>query len=257
MKRFEGFSVVARWDYAQHSNGYGTKALYAGEQISQAEADRRFQDEVAKARAIVEKHAGHLDEGSKAALVSLTYNAGDKWTRSGLGEAVRNNDLEGAKALFLQYCKAGGETVPGLVRRRLEEISWFGSGAACPDGTQGTASTSRGAANVDGASGPSPSVMSADALRSGAMAGLGEVGQDALAAALRTQAGATNNATSNAAGADGNGRQWRDWRHLIESVLLAQYSVDPGAGVIGRPSNDIADDRDEPAALMPLLPKAG
>ena len=44
IKRFEGFSERTRWDYAQNTNGYGTKAQFAGERISVEEAERRFQD---------------------------------------------------------------------------------------------------------------------------------------------------------------------------------------------------------------------
>ena len=127
MKRHEGFAPRAQWDYAQHTNGYGTRARYPGEEISREEAERRFQAEKAQARATVERFAPQLDEGSKAALTDLTFNAGDKWTRSGLGEAVRTGDMARAKSLFLQYTKAGGRDLPGLVKRRQEGAQLFGS----------------------------------------------------------------------------------------------------------------------------------
>ncbi|MFN3744287.1 MAG: lysozyme [Hyphomicrobiaceae bacterium] len=130
IKSFEGFTPKAAWDYAQFSNGYGTKALYPGEAITPEEAERRFAAEIAAARAIVEKHAAGWDEGTKAALTSLTFNAGTRWIASGLGEAVRNQDIEAVKERFLQYTKAGGEVLPGLVRRRLAELDWIGSGGA-------------------------------------------------------------------------------------------------------------------------------
>lgn len=133
IRKFEGFTQKAEWDYAQHTNGFGTKALYPGEVIDKAEADRRFSAEISSARAIVERHAADLDEGTKAALTSLTFNAGDKWTRSGLGEAVRSGDLDGARELFLQYNKAGGEALPGLVARRVAEAAWIGSGLGSGD----------------------------------------------------------------------------------------------------------------------------
>lgn len=130
IKSFEGFTPKAQWDYAQFSNGYGTKALYAGEAISPEEAERRFAAEIAAARSIVEKHAAGWDEGTKAALTSLTFNAGSRWVTSGLGDAVRGQDIEAVRERFLQYTKAGGEVLPGLVRRRLAEFDWIGSGAA-------------------------------------------------------------------------------------------------------------------------------
>ncbi len=136
IKSFEGFTPKATWDYAQHSNGYGTKALFPGEAIDAAEAERRFQAEIAIARGIVEKHAAGWDEGTKAALTSLTFNAGTRWISSGLGEAVRSGDIEGVRERFVQYSKAGGEVLPGLVKRRLAELDWIGAGV---QGAQGAA----------------------------------------------------------------------------------------------------------------------
>lgn len=136
IKSFEGFTPVAKPDYAQHSNGYGTKALYPGEQIDRAEAERRFAHEIEQARAFVEQHVPGLDEGTKAALTSLTFNAGTRWASSGLGEAARSGDLDAVRQRFVQYTKAGGKDLSGLVSRRLAEVAWIGSGAG-PAGAPG------------------------------------------------------------------------------------------------------------------------
>ena len=127
IRKFEGFTPQATWDYAQLSNGYGTRAQFAGEQIDRSEAERRFQSAIADARATVERHAAGLDEGTKAALTSLTFNSGETWVRSGLGDAVRRGDLGEVRALFCQYCRAGGEVLPGLVSRRIAEALWIGN----------------------------------------------------------------------------------------------------------------------------------
>jgi len=127
IRAFEGFTPQAQWDYAQFSNGYGTRAKYAGEVIDKAEADRRFEAAVANARSVVEKHAPRADEGTKAALTSLTYNAGETWVKSGLGEAVRRGDLDAVRSIFVQYNKAGGDVLPGLVSRRAAEALWIGN----------------------------------------------------------------------------------------------------------------------------------
>ena len=140
IRNFEGYTPQAQWDYAQFSNGYGTKARFAGEVIDRAEADRRFRDEVASARSIVEKAAPHVDEGTKAALTSLTYNAGTAWIESGLGDAVRRGDLDAARDIFLKYNKAGGEVLPGLVNRRAQEALWIGSSEAAPSSVVADAS---------------------------------------------------------------------------------------------------------------------
>ncbi len=131
IKQFEGYAAQSRWDYAQNTNGYGTRARFAGEVIDKAEADQRFADEIKKAADFVEKFAPGLDEGSKAALTSLTYNAGTAWTQGGLGQAVASGDLEKAQSIFLQYNKAGGSVLDGLVQRRLQEVAWFGQGYCC------------------------------------------------------------------------------------------------------------------------------
>lgn len=130
IKQFEGFTTKANWDYAQFTNGYGTKARFQGEVISTAEADRRFRSEISQARAIVDKAAPDVDEGTKAALTSLTFNAGTSWVSSGLGDAVRRGDLDAAREIFQQYNKAGGDVLPGLVSRRAKEAMWIGNPSA-------------------------------------------------------------------------------------------------------------------------------
>lgn len=130
VKRTEGFAPAAKWDVKQFSSGYGTKAAFEGEQITKEEADRRFNVEFAKAANVVDSVNPNLDPGTKAALSSLTYNAGSDWVHSGLGEAVRAGDIDKAKQLFLQYNKAGGETNEGLVNRRYREAQWFGTADA-------------------------------------------------------------------------------------------------------------------------------
>ena len=130
IRNFEGYTPQAQWDYAQFSNGYGTKARFAGEKIDRAEAERRFHAEVSSARSIVEKAAPDVDEGTKAALTSLTYNAGTSWIGSGLGDAVRRGDLDAAREIFQKYNKAGGEVLPGLLHRRSQEAQWIGNPGA-------------------------------------------------------------------------------------------------------------------------------
>ena len=132
IKGFEGYSPTAQWDYKQSSSGYGTRAQPGDENIPpeqlKAIHEQRLQDEIAKAAAHVDSVNPNLPAGARAALISLTYNAGPGWSQSGLGDLVRAGDLEGAKARLLQYNKAGGEVLPGLVERRAKEASWFGGG---------------------------------------------------------------------------------------------------------------------------------
>lgn len=125
VKGFEGYTPKAQWDYKQHSVGYGTRGK-PGEVIDQPEAERRLGDELTKAQNIVQQFAPGAPEGVKKALTSLTFNAGAGWTQSGLGQAVKQGNWQEAQRIFLQYNKAGGQTLPGLVNRRQQEAQWFG-----------------------------------------------------------------------------------------------------------------------------------
>lgn len=131
VKQFEGYTPKAQWDYKQNSNGYGTRAQFPGEQIDQATANQRLNGELGKAQSLVEQHAPNAPDGWKKALTDLTYNAGDGWARSGLGVAVKNGEYDKARDLFVQYNKAGGQTLPGLVDRRRSDMQMaYDSGSA-------------------------------------------------------------------------------------------------------------------------------
>jgi lysozyme len=131
IRGFEGYSPDTKWDYKQNSSGYGTKAQPGDENIPpdqrKAVFEQRFSDEVGKAASSVDAFAPNLPPGARAALTSLTYNAGPGWQNSGLGEAVKAGDWNKAQDIFLQYNKAGGEVNPGLVARRQKEAAWFGA----------------------------------------------------------------------------------------------------------------------------------
>jgi len=130
IKGFEGYSPVAKWDYKQNSSGYGTRAQPGDANIPADQLkgvyEQRFQDEVGKAASSVDAFSPNLPPGVRAALTSLTYNAGPGWQQSGLGQAVKSGDYDKAREIFLQYNKAGGDVNPGLVARRQKEAAWFG-----------------------------------------------------------------------------------------------------------------------------------
>src|SRR3954468_1461477 len=116
IKQSEGYTPNAQWDYKQNSSGYGTKAQPGDENIPpdqlRAVHEQRFQDETARAAASVDAFNPNLPPGVRAALTSLTYNAGPGWQQSGLGEAIKSGDYDKAQGIFLQYNKAGGEVNP-------------------------------------------------------------------------------------------------------------------------------------------------
>ncbi len=132
IKQTEGYDAKPRWDVKQWTVGYGTRASGPSETITPQQADARFNGEITKAAKIVDSVNGNLDAGTRAALTSLTFNTGDAWTHSGLGDRVRAGDLDAAKEAFLQYNKVNGETDPGVAARRAREASWFGRGDISP-----------------------------------------------------------------------------------------------------------------------------
>lgn len=128
IKKEEGFTPKAKWDYKQYSNGYGTKANSATEVITEAEAMARLTVEIDKAYQLVKPilPAG-TPLGIEQALVDLTYNAGSGWETASLGAAVKAAKWDTVKADILQYNHAGGQVNAGLTARREAEVSWFDS----------------------------------------------------------------------------------------------------------------------------------
>jgi lysozyme len=72
--------------------------------------------------------------------------------------------MDKARSLFLQYNKAGGSVVDGLVQRRLQEVAWFGQG-----GPTAQVANASFAAMASAASGAASSAATSEAPR-GAMA---------------------------------------------------------------------------------------
>ena len=75
VRRFEGFTPQAAWDYQQHSNGFGTRAKFPGETIDKDEADRRLQAELGHAAGLVSAFAPNAPEGVK----HLTFKSMEYW----------------------------------------------------------------------------------------------------------------------------------------------------------------------------------
>lgn len=125
IKKSEGFSAKAYWDYKQYSIGYGTKATSANETITEAEATARLIDEIHKADALVTAKFPNLPLGQHQALLDLTYNAGSGWEEQSLGKQVAAQKIDSIKADILQYNHAGGQVNAGLTARREAEVSWF------------------------------------------------------------------------------------------------------------------------------------
>ncbi len=131
IKVFEGFHKKPYWDYRQWTSGYGTKAKHKNESITRATAEWRLKKEMTNSENLVirflKKHGVYDDcpDGVLAALTSLTYNAGARWMNAGLGKKIRRGQWTSAKSNFVQYNRAGGKRLAGLVKRRNQEVKWF------------------------------------------------------------------------------------------------------------------------------------
>lgn len=132
IKSKEGFHAKAFWDYAQYTNGYGTKALSSTEVISEAEAERRLQIEVSRSRNYVisfgEKIGRDWSDEQVGALTSFIYNLGAGALSTLTANGTRTDEVIMQKIKL--YNKAGGQTLQGLVVRRNEESAWFAQGLA-------------------------------------------------------------------------------------------------------------------------------
>ena len=173
IKQSEGFAPTAQWDYKQNTNGYGTKALFPGEKISRDEAQQRFDTAMNYATDHVDSVAPNAPPGARAALASLTFNAGPSWSNAGLGDAVRAGDWQSATDHFQQYNKAGGVVNPALVARRAQEASWFNpTGTSQTQQPQSAAPMGQGAlSKMADPNAPAPDQSFLGALSSKLMAG--------------------------------------------------------------------------------------
>jgi len=98
---------------------------------------------LARARARFEAHLAEFGEGvdkllagkpatapQKAAMTSLAYNIGlSALARSTVLRLHRAGGYAGAAKAFAMWVKAGGKTLPGLVRRRAAEATLYGRGS--------------------------------------------------------------------------------------------------------------------------------
>jgi lysozyme len=120
MTRKEGYTGFIRMNYPlrpEHNRVW-----------SKEEIERLFAVDVAAFERgvlrLVPGCAGH--QGRFDALVSFAYNAGlGNLQRSQIRMKANRDDIEGAADAFMQWTKAGGKELPGLVKRRRDERALF------------------------------------------------------------------------------------------------------------------------------------
>ncbi len=143
IKSYEGFSAYAYWDNYQWTIGYGTQCK-EGEYpngITEAQAAQLLLEELAYHERYVHifliENRIPVTQKQFDALVSLTYNLGDLWHNSKYGDfelktilinGAEKSNPDAIRSGFGRFCKAGGQVLPGLVKRRAAEAEMFISG---------------------------------------------------------------------------------------------------------------------------------
>lgn len=141
VKHFEGFSKYPYWDYAQYSIGYGTRCPwdkleeYLRDGIPEEEAlallEHYLSLSVSSVDAWLAEQQLPTTTYQRDALASLTYNIGSGWMTDNTYAYFRSviTDAEATELELVQafavISKAGGETLYGLVERRICEAHLF------------------------------------------------------------------------------------------------------------------------------------
>lgn len=122
IKKYEGCRLEA---YKCPSDvwtiGWGhTAGVYEGQIITQEEADRMFLEDVKVYSNAVDKYNSKFNftQNQFDALTSFCYNCG----QGALDDVMSSGNVTGTMAL---YVNGGGVKLPGLVRRRNEEIELY------------------------------------------------------------------------------------------------------------------------------------
>lgn len=129
IKHFEGLRLQA-YQCAAHvwTLGYGhTAGVQPGDTVTAEQADALLQQDIARSERYVDQYVDVLLTQSQFdALVSFTFNLGPVALQgSTLLKKLNAGDYSGAAAEFLLWVNAGGEKLPGLVRRRQSEKALF------------------------------------------------------------------------------------------------------------------------------------
>jgi lysozyme len=129
-KSFEGLRLAAYKDVAGvWTIGYGHvgPTACAGKTITESEAEALLREDLQAAVACVNRAVtAEVSQGQFDAMVDFCFNAGrGSFLGSTLLKKVNAGDFAGAAAQFGLWVHAGGEAVPGLVRRRKAEAEMF------------------------------------------------------------------------------------------------------------------------------------
>jgi len=129
-KSFEGLELTAYQDQVGvWTIGYGHtgSGVHGGLVITQEQADQLLESDVAGSVACVNRAVtSDISQNQFDALVDFTFNLGcSTLLSSTLLRFVNAGDFAEAAPQFLRWDHAGGVVVPGLLRRRQQEMTLF------------------------------------------------------------------------------------------------------------------------------------
>ena len=133
LKKFEGFRGKAyKCPAGVWTIGYGStgKHVFEGAVIDERGAEALLREDLKKFENAVNDLFSKTRIGQHQfdALVDFAYNLGSgALRRSTLAKMILANpsNIKGIEAEFLKWTKAGGVVLPGLVKRREEEVRWY------------------------------------------------------------------------------------------------------------------------------------
>jgi len=141
IKQFEGFRSKAYKDsVGVWTIGYGTtrragRAITSTDVVTESEAVNLLRVDLQRFQFTVKNNFLPKNTGGKQitftqnewdALLSFTYNLGAGWSKnSGLKNLIVAGNKPAAANKILEYSKAGGKVLPGLLRRRTTERALF------------------------------------------------------------------------------------------------------------------------------------
>lgn len=130
IKKHEGLRLRAYRDAVGiWTIGYGHTGpeVQPGMEITEAEAESILREDVMQAESCIEEHvAVDLTQGQFDALCSFIFNLGcGAFERSTLLRLLNEGDYAGAAQQFGRWVNAGGKPLPGLVKRRGDELAMF------------------------------------------------------------------------------------------------------------------------------------
>lgn len=130
IKRHEGLRLNAYLDaVGVPTIGYGHTGqdVHLGLTITEHQADALLRQDVREAEDCIEANVQvDLTQGQFDALCSFVFNLGcGAFIRSTLLRLLNDGDYAGAGQQFGRWVNAGGQPLPGLVKRRGDELALF------------------------------------------------------------------------------------------------------------------------------------